>query len=74
MGRTKHTVYPRMRKYPVYLSSSGGITLPFALLERLVEAWAALSNSERYDFAERSGRWSARAALCSKGFVVEEKT
>lgn len=58
----------------MYLSSNGGITLPLALLERLVEACEALSKSDRYDFVERAGRLSACAALCSSGFVVDENT
>ena len=42
-------------------------------LLRLGDICVAFSNRERYDFVERAGRLKARAALCSNGFVLEEK-
>ena len=63
---------------PVYLSSRVCTLMPFVeAVDRLEYAMEAdgggNAKSERYDFEERAGRLSARAALWRSGDVVEEK-
>lgn len=40
---------------------------------RVGDICGAFSKRERYDFEERAGRFKARAALCRRGFTLEEK-
>lgn len=57
----------------MYLSSNVCTLIPFVgAVDRLEEA-SDEPNSDRYDLEERAGKLSARAALCSRGDVVEEK-
>lgn len=78
LGRTYDTLYPLTRICPVYLSSSVCTLTAFVedvrRLECAVEsAGVVRAKSERYDFEERAGRLSDRAALWRRGDVVDEK-
>lgn len=68
-GRTYDTWYPLTRMCPTYLSSSGGGFEE----EEEDDVDDIEPNRDVYSRRERAGRLNARAPLCSRAHVVDEK-